>query len=323
VLTCGCRLKNRYRKCCVGVYRYGFNGKEKDSDGEWGDQTHYDYGFRIYNPAIAKFLSVDPLTKSYPMLTPYQYASNRPIDGIDLDGLEYDDSKVKFLVDQGKSQINITGEISVKIKIVNLSSGVVSRDAMNFHSRKSSRAFDIDYRHINTGVPLDPLTSKPPSGSNNVYNVYVDDLDIDFEFIKVTKDLSSLKTDDIVLLLVDEIPHNGEIEVAGLAMPGGNFYAIEIDEFNLKNNIDTHEKGHLIGDMSDWKKSGGTKPGFLMSYEDNGKGYKLRKSDYENLIDAIIYQRAIDSISEESNRSMETQANDFINNNEMETNGGG
>ncbi|QDH80443.1 hypothetical protein FKX85_15900 [Echinicola soli] len=28
------------------------------------------------------------MTKSYPMLTPYQFSSNRPIDGIDLDGLE-------------------------------------------------------------------------------------------------------------------------------------------------------------------------------------------------------------------------------------------
>jgi len=44
---------------------------------------------RIYDPRIAKFLSVDPITKQYPELTPYQFASNRPIDGIDLDGLEY------------------------------------------------------------------------------------------------------------------------------------------------------------------------------------------------------------------------------------------
>jgi RHS repeat-associated protein len=70
------------------AYRYGFNGKEKDADGAFGD-TSYDYGFRIYNPRIARFLSVDPLTKSYPMLTPYQFACNRPIDGIDVDGLEY------------------------------------------------------------------------------------------------------------------------------------------------------------------------------------------------------------------------------------------
>ena len=69
-------------------YRYGFNGKEKDQNGEWGSQTHYDYGFRIYNPAIGKFLSVDPLTASYPWYTPYQFAGNKPIKFIDLDGLE-------------------------------------------------------------------------------------------------------------------------------------------------------------------------------------------------------------------------------------------
>jgi RHS repeat-associated protein len=66
------------------AYRFGFNGKEDDR--ETGTQ---DYGFRIYNPQLGKFLSVDPLTKSYPMLTPYQFASNRPIQGIDLDGLEF------------------------------------------------------------------------------------------------------------------------------------------------------------------------------------------------------------------------------------------
>ena len=69
-------------------YRYGFNGKEKDQNGEWGSQTHYDYGFRIYNPAIGKFLSVDPLTKDYPWYTPYQFAGNMPIAAIDIEGLE-------------------------------------------------------------------------------------------------------------------------------------------------------------------------------------------------------------------------------------------
>lgn len=64
-------------------YRYGFNGKEQD------DETNtYDYGFRIYNPSLGKFLSLDPLTASYPELTPYQFASNTPIWAIDLDGLE-------------------------------------------------------------------------------------------------------------------------------------------------------------------------------------------------------------------------------------------
>ena len=46
---------------CNYAYRYGFNGKELDPEGMGGGQSTYDYGFRIYNPALGKFLSVDPL----------------------------------------------------------------------------------------------------------------------------------------------------------------------------------------------------------------------------------------------------------------------
>ena len=67
-------------------YRFGFNGKEDDRD--WGTQNIQDYGFRLYNPSIGKFLSVDPLAPEYPELTCYQFASNTPIQAIDLDGLE-------------------------------------------------------------------------------------------------------------------------------------------------------------------------------------------------------------------------------------------
>lgn len=73
-------------------YRFGYNGKEDDD--EWGKQ---DYGFRIYDGRIGRFLSVDPLMKSYPMLTPYQFASNMPIWGADLDGLEVIDYNRLFL----------------------------------------------------------------------------------------------------------------------------------------------------------------------------------------------------------------------------------
>ena len=57
--------------------------------GEFGSLTHYDYGFRIYNPSIAMFLSVDPITDEYPELISYQFASNSTIQDVDLDGLEF------------------------------------------------------------------------------------------------------------------------------------------------------------------------------------------------------------------------------------------
>ena len=47
-----------------------------------------DYGFRIYNPSLSRFLSVDPLFKTYSWYTPYQFAGNKPIIAVDLDRLE-------------------------------------------------------------------------------------------------------------------------------------------------------------------------------------------------------------------------------------------
>ena len=69
--------------------RYGFNGKEKDDEVTGSDGTDYDYGMRMYDARLGRFMSVDPLTKKYPTLSPYQFASNSPISGVDLDGLEY------------------------------------------------------------------------------------------------------------------------------------------------------------------------------------------------------------------------------------------
>lgn len=63
--------------------RYGFNGKEKDD--ETGTQ---DYGMRIYNPVLGKFLSVDPIFRDFPWNSPYAFAENDVISSIDLDGLE-------------------------------------------------------------------------------------------------------------------------------------------------------------------------------------------------------------------------------------------
>src|SRR5205085_11731384 len=68
-------------------YRYGFNGKENDNDVK-GEGNEQDYGMRIYDPRLGRFLSVDPITKSYPHYTPYSFAGNKPIKHIDLDGLE-------------------------------------------------------------------------------------------------------------------------------------------------------------------------------------------------------------------------------------------
>jgi len=70
-----------------GEYRFGFNGKENDNEVK-GIGTQQDYGMRIYDPRLGKFLSVDPLASEFAWNSPYSYAENGPISATDLDGGE-------------------------------------------------------------------------------------------------------------------------------------------------------------------------------------------------------------------------------------------
>lgn len=91
------------------AYHYGFNGKENDNEIK-GEGNQQDYGLRIYDPRLGKFLSVDPITKEYPELTPYQFASNRPIDGVDQDGLEWELSTTgERLRQEAKLKLDVAG----------------------------------------------------------------------------------------------------------------------------------------------------------------------------------------------------------------------
>lgn len=94
-------------------YRYGFNGKENDEEVKGVEGSQQDYGMRIFDPRVGRFLSVDPLTKGYPMLTPYQFASNRPIDGVDLDGLEWESTGKYFNPATGRYQIDYKVTLSL------------------------------------------------------------------------------------------------------------------------------------------------------------------------------------------------------------------
>lgn len=68
-------------------FRFGFNGKEKDNE-LYGTGNAYDYGMRMYDARLGRFMSVDPLFKKYPFYSSYMFAGDMPIVAADLDGEE-------------------------------------------------------------------------------------------------------------------------------------------------------------------------------------------------------------------------------------------
>jgi RHS repeat-associated protein len=74
----GASDKNRVR-----TYRYGFQGQEEDQE-----TGLVNYKYRMHDPRLGRFLSIDPLASDYPHNSPYAFSENRVIASVELEGLE-------------------------------------------------------------------------------------------------------------------------------------------------------------------------------------------------------------------------------------------
>ena len=89
----------------AGGYKYTYNGKEIDR--ELGLNWHH-YGARMYDPVIARFTGVDPISDEFPWVNTYNYAENEPVANIDLHGLQkfnttqYDSNKARMTSEEKK-----------------------------------------------------------------------------------------------------------------------------------------------------------------------------------------------------------------------------
>ena len=104
-------------------YRYGFNGKENDNEVK-GEGNQQDYGMRIYDPRLGRFLSEDPIARDYPELSPYQFSSNSPISGIDVDGAEFQYYNIKYVAENGGTKLKVGDYIAEQDKTIRISSTV-------------------------------------------------------------------------------------------------------------------------------------------------------------------------------------------------------
>jgi RHS repeat-associated protein len=85
-------------------YRYGFNGKELDNSTGEGN---LDFGSRIYDNRLGRWLGVDKFTKKYPNVSPYAFCINSP--------LQFKDANGDWLLDKNGNIIYTIGETVYEI----------------------------------------------------------------------------------------------------------------------------------------------------------------------------------------------------------------
>ncbi len=125
------------------AYKYGFNGKEKDDEVK-GLGNSLDFGARVYDSRLGKWMSIDPLQKMYPGLSPYNFVANSPIMCLDPDGrvITYANAAsqkaynevYRLASKEFKAKLDVMQsskvEYHVNVNVTSFTSGVIDPDQM-------------------------------------------------------------------------------------------------------------------------------------------------------------------------------------------------
>lgn len=216
---------------------YKFAGKEYNE--ELG-LNWYDITARNYDPAIGRWMNIDPLAEMMRSQSVYNYAFNSPTNLVDSDGMapvkpEKIITKVHSSTKTSANKVRREMSMKMTLTVVNMSGSDLS--STMFNGSKGNVSLDNfkgwgDSYILGAGVPNDGIDSSLDK---------ITSFEIDYV---VVNSIDDIREGDNVLLVVDELKNK---EAGGLndgrvsAVESNNIESGDFDE------VAQHEIGHSAG----------------------------------------------------------------------------
>jgi RHS repeat-associated protein len=160
------------------TYRYGFNGKEKDDELK-SNGNSYDFGARLLDPRLGRWLSCDPQSGNYPGLSPYSAFANSPLIIIDPQG---ETLKVVITDSRKIEQIRTMLQKTTKEKVTISADGTVyvHRTLRSIFSSEKPYGTDLIRSLVKNSkhtLSIDDALNNPNADYRNITLTHVFDVD--------------------------------------------------------------------------------------------------------------------------------------------------
>jgi RHS repeat-associated protein len=162
-------------------YRYGFNGKEKDNENFEGA---YDFGARILDVRLGRWLSVDDRFSQFVSNSAYCYAVNSPLYFIDPDGNKVTGATEEDIIMVHLAIISVLSEHTTMANLFQIAEDGLSLKPIDpetfFNEIKKLGPENVDARNV----------------ANALYHAIGSNVEYEISFVEDAEDISGLTSDN-------------------------------------------------------------------------------------------------------------------------------